>query len=104
MDEFRERVGVGSALGSVVAAMAYVGQRLWERTQGQGADPLLVLHDPRIAFHGRVLAATWWGGTAFFFALMLLVRLEHRERAVRLLVRASLPLVLALAGLAYVLP
>ena len=42
MDEFRERVGVGSALGSVVAAMAYVGQRLWERTQGQGADPLLV--------------------------------------------------------------
>ncbi len=100
--ERHARLGLAAALAGASAAIAYVGQRLWERVAGgRGADPLLVLHDPRIAFHGRALAASWWGGVAFVLALALTHREVGRARAVALLRHGAVPLVLLLALLAY---
>jgi hypothetical protein len=104
MDDTRERLGLSFAIAGVVAATSYVAQRMWEHAQGSGADPLLVLHDPRIAFHGRALAATWWGGVACFVALALLRDARARERAAQWLGRVSIPLALALVALAYAWP
>ncbi|UJR82442.1 hypothetical protein [Sandaracinus amylolyticus] len=104
MTDRRERIAITSAIAAMAGALAYVGQRLWEHTRGGGADPLLVLYDPRIAFHGRALAATWWAGVAFALAYAATADARRRARIIELVARSVVPFAVVLAVLTLVWP
>ena len=104
MSADRERWALSGAAGGLTAALAYVAQRLWERSLGSPQDPLLVLYDAHVAFYSRALAATWWGGVGLVVALAVLRGAAARARLTRLIEHGAIPLVLIAALAAYLWP
>lgn len=61
----RARLGWASLAFGLVAAIAYVVQRLIEIRSGTPVDPLLVIREAHTAYYWRCATAFWWGGVAF---------------------------------------
>lgn len=64
-EERRTRLGWASLAFGLVAAVAYVAQRLLEIRSGTPVDPLLVIRESHTAYYWRCATASWWGGVAF---------------------------------------
>ncbi|MCU0671989.1 MAG: hypothetical protein MUE69_04255 [Myxococcota bacterium] len=61
----RARFGWASLAFGLVAAIAYVAQRLLEIRSATPVDPLLVIREAHTAYYWRCATAIWWGGVAF---------------------------------------
>lgn len=63
--DVRTRLARAFLAFGLAAPLAYVGQRLAERTAGVPVDPLLVLREAHTAYYWRCATALWWGGVVF---------------------------------------
>ena len=59
---WREALACGSLAAGVVAPIAYLVQRLYERSQGGVPNPTLVLREAHTSFYWRTTTAAWWAG------------------------------------------
>lgn len=100
----RERVALAAAWAGVAGALAYVAERVYERTRGLPVDPRLIVYDPHVSFYHRALSATWLAGVALGVAYAFLGTPRARARASLWLERSALPFVALLALAAYLLP
>jgi hypothetical protein len=97
----RERLARAGLVFAVVAPLAYLAQRLFERGQGGVGDPLAIVREAHVAFYWRASIAAWWGGVAAALASSI-PRLPPMPRALR---RALPPLgALLLLTLAFLWP
>lgn len=92
---------LAAAAFGVVAPIAYLGQRLYERARSGPIDPLLVLRDAHTAFYWRACTALWWAGLATLFVYAWAARRDAPESAARALRLAVAPLALAIAVVAW---
>jgi hypothetical protein len=100
----RRRAAVACASAGLIAATAYVVQRLYDHAVLGTIDPLLVLRESHTAYYWRAFVATWWGGTIGSIAWAAAgtdARIERLERAIAV---AVVPWTLALAIAARVFP
>lgn len=103
-DERRIRACVAALAFSLVAAVAYVAQRLLDYARGELADPTHVLAEVHTAFYWRCAVAAWWGGLAAAAAWMLVRRAKDPARTAWTLAVVAAPLGAVYVLLAWLYP
>ncbi|GAB4215189.1 MAG: hypothetical protein OHK0013_40540 [Sandaracinaceae bacterium] len=103
-DTLTGRRGTATAIAAIAASVAYVVAGVYERIVAGETDPFLIVRDIHFGYYHRAALAAWIGGTAGLVALRLLDEPGRIARAERALTRATVPLVLALAVVTYLVP
>ncbi|HJL06200.1 MAG TPA: hypothetical protein RMH85_20695 [Polyangiaceae bacterium LLY-WYZ-15_(1-7)] len=79
----RTALGAAALAFAFAAPLAYVAQRLYERSVSGPVNPLLVLREAHTSFYWRCATAAWWGGlvaVAVFAAQRRQLRLTSPRR------------------------
>lgn len=65
----RRLVATGALVFAAAAPLTYALLRIAERVRGPTVDPSLIVHEARIGFVWRCLAAAWWAGLCAIVAV-----------------------------------
>lgn len=103
-DARRAPVALAAGAFAIAAPVAYVIQRLYERSVSGPVDPLLVLREAHTAFYWRALTASWWAALVAMIVFAVARRRSVSEPATRWIAFGVIPLVLGLLALAWSQP
>lgn len=100
----RDRVSVALAIAALAASLAYVVACAYDLAVSGRGDPYLVVRDVHFGYYHRVALAAWTGGVAGLIGLFTLGSTDRVRAAERVVMRATLPIVIVLAIGTFVFP
>lgn len=102
--DVNRRLALALAATALGASIVYVVACIYDRLVSGLADPFLIVRDVHFGYYHRATLAAWLGGIAGLVVHRLLDSPERVARVTQVLVRSTLPTILALCVATYFFP